>query len=160
MLDRDANKEKLKAIWNSQNSIPVILRRTGKAEKLRVKLPLAQDNLLWLRNGQRTIPQWTPPIGGNPGYWELPKAWFNELVERCLDKYKTLYIVQPFREMEICSPACQNAVGHECQCSCMGANHGSGNDGSWFEVSDTFAVRWKDGDIACRLLTRKPKRSK
>jgi hypothetical protein len=23
-----------------------------------------------------------------------------------------------------------------------GADHGMGNDGSWFEVSDTFSTRW------------------
>jgi hypothetical protein len=31
----------------------------------------------------------------------------------------------------------------------MGANHGVGNDGSWFEVSETFATRWNDREI-CR----------
>ncbi|MEP1497973.1 MAG: hypothetical protein ABJK50_20985, partial [Pseudophaeobacter sp.] len=62
-------------------------------------------------------------------------------------------IIQPYREQEICARACQEALGHECQCSCMGANHGAGNDGSWFEVSDTFSTRWGDRELACRLLT-------
>jgi hypothetical protein len=31
----------------------------------------------------------------------------------------------------------------------MGANHGVGNDGSRFEVSETFATRWNDREI-CR----------
>ena len=35
----------------------------------------------------------------------------------------------------------------------MGANHGIGNDGSWFEVSDTFSTRWGERELACRLLT-------
>jgi hypothetical protein len=34
----------------------------------------------------------------------------------------------------------------------MGANHGAGNDGSWFEVSDAFAFRWGDQYLACRLM--------
>jgi hypothetical protein len=33
----------------------------------------------------------------------------------------------------------------------MGANHGAGNDGSWFEVSDTFSTRWGERELACRL---------
>jgi hypothetical protein len=35
----------------------------------------------------------------------------------------------------------------------MGAHHGTGNDGSWFEVSDTFSTRWGEHQLACRLLT-------
>ena len=64
-----------------------------------------------------------------------------------------VYIIQPYREQEICARACQEAQGHECQCSCMGANHGIGNDGSWFEVSDKFSTRWGERELACRLLT-------
>jgi hypothetical protein len=85
-------------------------------------------------------------------YWELPKAWFNDFVDRSLSRYGKVYIIQPYREQEKCAPACQNATGHECQCSCMGEHHGAGNDGSWFEVSDTFATRWGDLHLACRLL--------
>jgi len=37
----------------------------------------------------------------------------------------------------------------------MGLYHGMRNDGSWFEVSDTFATRWGNLELACRLLTAK-----
>jgi hypothetical protein len=144
--DADA---KLKSIW-SQQSIPVILRRGGKGQKLRVRLPYVKDNRDWLRSGRRTSPAW---LGDSRKYWEIPKNWFNDLVERALSKYKKVYVIQPYREQEKCAPACLNAVGHECQCSCMGANHGMGNDGSWFEVSDTFATRWGEQYLACRLMT-------
>ena len=146
MEDADA---RLSVVWK-QTSIPVILRRGGLGQRLRVRLPYGADNRQWLHNGGRTSPTWI--AAGN--YWEVPKAWFNELVERSLTKYRKLYIVQPFREQEKCAPACLNAMGHECQCSCMGANHGTGNDGSWFEVSDTFATRSGQLHLACRLLTR------
>ena len=142
-------EERLKGIWG-QTNIPVILRRGGKGEKLRVKLPYNEDNRNWLQNGRRISPIWTK----DEKYWELPKSWFNDLVNRCLDRYRRVYIIQPYREEEKCAPACMSAIGHECQCSCMGANHGAGNDGSWFEVSDTFAVRWKNQYLASRLLER------
>ena len=74
-------------------------------------------------------------------------------IERSLAEYGKVYVIQPYREQEKCSPACQNATGHECQCSCMGLYHGAGNDGSWFEVSDTFAARWGEQELACRLMT-------
>ncbi len=73
---------------------------------------------------------------------EVPKAWFNDFVERSLRTFGQVYLIQPYREKETCSPACPNAMGHECQYSCIGRNHGAGNDGSWLEISETFATRW------------------
>lgn len=138
-------------VWN-QGRIPVVLRRAGKGKRLRVRLPYAEANRQWLQNDRRISPVWIP----SGKYWELPKAWFNDFVERSLKRYGKVYIIQPYRKQEKCAPACMNATGHECECSCMGANHGTGNDGTWFEVSDTFATRWSDQELACRLLTARP----
>ncbi|MGF9758151.1 hypothetical protein AAII07_23415 [Microvirga sp. 0TCS3.31] len=150
MYRSDTTEGDLKAVWN-QLEVPVILRRGGKGEKLRIRLPFSKGNKEWLQNGEKISPTWMT----EQKCWEIPKAWFNNFVERALRKYGKLYIIQPFREQEKCSPACLNATGHECQCSCMGANHGAGNDGSWFEVSETFATRWHERHLACRLMTRK-----
>jgi hypothetical protein len=79
----------------------------------------------------------------------------NHFVDQSFRRYGKVYIIHLYREQEKCSPACQNAAGHECQCSCMGRHHGAGNDGTWFEVSDTFATRWGKKELACRLLTAK-----
>lgn len=141
---------RLRRVWN-QGQVPVVLRRTGKRQRLRVRLPYSEHNMIWLQRGRRISPDWI----ANDKYWEIPKSWFNDFVERALKKYGKVYVIQPFREQEKCSPACLNAKGHECQCSCMGLNHGAGNDGSWFEVSETFATRWGSEKIACRLMTSK-----
>lgn len=146
----DMDKLTLKYVWE-QKGIPVVLRRTGKGQRLRIRLPYGSANRQWLQDGRRMTPIW---IAGEE-YWELPKAWFNDFVERSLETYGKLYIIQPYREQEKCSPACQDAKGHECQCSCMGRYHGIGRDGTWFEVSNTFATRWSDQELACRLLTVK-----
>ena len=61
---------KLKRIWN-QKKIPVILRRNGKGEKLRVRLPYSDNNRDWLQNARRTSPEWLSELQ----CWELPKAW-------------------------------------------------------------------------------------
>lgn len=132
----------------AQTSTPVAMR-LGKGHKLLVKLPYALDNRHWLQAGRRTSPNWEPEAK----HWELPQSWFNDLVNRTLDRYGKVYVVQPYREQEVCAPACWNAVGHECQCSCMGARHGSGASGGWFIASDTFAVRWGPRFLACRLVT-------
>jgi hypothetical protein len=150
--DTSIGAMKLKNVWN-QTMIPVVLRRGGNGERLRVRLPKKPDNFEWLRNGRSIRPQWF--AGEQRWYWELPKKWFNDFVNRALERYGKVYVIQPFREQEVCARACMEANGHECQCSCMGANHGAGVDGSWFEVSDTFAVRGRKPELACRLMIKK-----
>ncbi|MDZ7712739.1 MAG: hypothetical protein U5L06_06355 [Rhodovibrio sp.] len=139
----------LKEIWN-RSKVPVFVRRNGRREKVRLRLPFASDNRFWLKNQRTTSPVWVP--AGK--YWEVPKSWFNDLVNRGLERYGSLYVIQPYRVQEKCAPACLNATGHECECSCMGANHGAGNDGSWFEVSETFATRFGGREVACRLIKK------
>lgn len=150
---RQGSPEELRAfeVWN-QHEVPVVFRSAVAGEKIRVRLPFHDDNRAWLRNRRRSKPVWMPVAK----HWELPRSWFNDLVNRALGRFGKLYIIQPFREYEKCAPACQTALGHECQCSCMGANHGTGSDGSWFVVSDTFAIRWTPVSYACRLLIAKP----
>jgi hypothetical protein len=143
------DKLTIEYVWRQQKEIPVILRRTGKGKMLRVRLPYYTDNRSWLQNDRRAIPAWST----KNKYWEIPKAWFDDFVNRALAKYGMLYVVQPYREQEICAHQCRNATGHECQCSCMGQYHGQGDDGSWFDVTDTFSTRWGQRMVACRLMT-------
>lgn len=141
------NEEKIKAIWR-QNTIPVIFRK-GKGHPLMLRLPYKEGNRAWLKNNRRNEPTWNK----EKKCWDIPKSWFNDTVERCLRRFSKLYIIQPYREQEKCAPACWNAKGHECNCSCMGANHGAEAEGNFFVVNDTFAVKWGDSQLASRLLT-------
>ncbi len=141
-------EQKLREIWK-QDRIPVIYRQ-GKGKPLLVRLPYSPNNRDWLKSERRNKPVWDAKFK----CWETPKAWFNSLVTQALKRYKKLYIIQPYRKQEKCAPACMNAIGHECQCSCMGANHGSQSlSNSWFVVSDAFATRWGEKELACRLMT-------
>ncbi|MBA8861722.1 hypothetical protein FHW19_003449 [Ochrobactrum anthropi] len=142
----EQNKAKLDWVL-SQKGVPVALR-FGKGHKLYVRVPYSADNRNWLQAGKRTSPVWLK----ERKQWELPQAWFNDFVDRCLNRYGKVYVVQPFREHEVCSPSCRSARGHECQCSCMGENHGSENNEGWFDVSDAFSLRWGAREIACRLI--------
>lgn len=156
-MDKDAPSD-LRAIWR-QHAIPVIVRN-GRGHKLRVKLPGASDDFE-VRRRIRAFLQIVRPKGRQPDWvsrfssWEVANSWFSDLVNHILGRFGELYIIQPYREQEKCASACMNALGHECQCSCMGANHGAGGPGgSWFEVSETFATRWGDAHLACRLMKR------
>lgn len=147
MEEIEAHQLRMREAWN-QKHLPIILRRNGKGEKLRVRLPDISNPMGWLRRGRRSIPAWNP----YEKCWEIPKRWFSDFVNDALETFGSVYVIQPYNEQEKCAPACMNAQGHECECSCMGANHGAGNDGSWFEVSETFATRWNGRELACRLM--------
>ncbi len=142
--------DRLKEVWN-QPLIPVVIRTNKKGDKLRVRLPFNKNNRAWLNTIGKSEPAWII----EKKHWELPKTWFNSFVNNALHKYKKLYVMQPYREQEKCARKCMEAQGHECNCSCMGANHGAGMSGSWFEVDETFATRWGNEDIACRLMVAK-----
>lgn len=143
----------IREIWKQQGT-PVVLRRGGNGERPRARLPgnrgYSINDQAWLQNGRRIYPRWN----FEKLYWEFPRAWFNDFVDRSLKRFGRLYVIQPFREQQKCARACMEAQGHECECQCMGANHGSGIDGSWFEVSETFATRYGSPRLACRLMTR------
>lgn len=147
-------RSRIKAAWN-QRVIPVVLRRQGTGEKTRARLPgplrYSMADQSWLKNGRPIYPVWDH----SGRFWQFPKKWFNDVVERGILRFGSLYIIQPFREQEVCARACMEAAGHECNCSCMGQNHGSGIDHTWFEVSDAFAVKTSAPYLACRLLKLK-----
>jgi hypothetical protein len=136
------------AVWR-QTEIPVIVRRMDGT--LLIKLPFATDNREWLRAGRRTKPEW-PKWNRTYKSWEVPLRWFNALIRQAVQRFKRVYVVQPFRVKEQCAPACWNAKGFECKCSCMGKNHGSENPSGWHVVSETFAVQYQDREYACRLV--------
>lgn len=137
------------SIWNN-GRISVVLRRGG-SKSTRIRVPFSKNNREWLKNGPRKRePIWNK----EKKYWELPASRFNEVVKMILNKYGKVYILQPYREKEVCSPSCINAEGFECQCSCLGANHGSGNHQGWYEVTEALAVKYGKTKLGCRLLER------
>ncbi|MEO7933256.1 MAG: hypothetical protein ABIT76_08880 [Chthoniobacterales bacterium] len=147
MNSRDKN---LLIIWE-QKKIPIVYRQGG-AKPLLIRLPFARDNRAWLKERPR---QKEPQFLENYKCWEIPKSRFEEIVEKSILRYKQVYVIQPYRKHEVCAPSCMNASGFECECSCLGANHGRGNQGNWFEIAETLSVRWSEREYACRLITQK-----
>lgn len=149
-IARMDDEQRLKDVW-AQKRVPVLLRRDGEKEMVRLRLPFAQGHKEWLKNNRRHRPTWNPTLA----CWEIPKAWFNDTVDRSLQRWGQVYVIQPYREHEVCAPACMRAKGHECTCSCMGARHGQGDQGGWFSTSEAFAARWGERRLACRLMVAK-----
>ena len=110
-------------IWLN-GRIPV-LYKPAWPDRLLVRLPSAplfHDTRLYLRGRNGRLASWLARYGA----WELPRSRFDELARLLLARYRKLYIIQIWREMQKCAPACWEAQGMDCECSCMGRNHGSG----------------------------------
>jgi hypothetical protein len=80
---------------------------------LMVGLPYRDGNKDWLRGDGRRRPRWQARYE----CWEVPAAWFDDLVRNLLLRFGQAYVVQPYRQMEKCAHACWNAKGFECECS-------------------------------------------
>lgn len=132
-------------IWRN-GKIPVVYQPPGK-QPLLVRLPYREDNYLWLRDDGRHI-QWHPQWKA----WEIPRSRLNKTVQLALERFESCYLIQSYRPLEKCAPACWNAQGFECHCSCMGANHGTGMALSHV-ISETFAFEWGQQKLGCRLIT-------
>ena len=146
----EVSSVELRRVWR-QKVTPVVFKR-GKGMPLMVKLPYDLSNREWLRQDKRSRPDW------NAQYtcWETPRSWFDDIITRTLKKFGKVYVIQPLRTEQKCAPACWDAKGYDCECSCMGENHGSGHPGGdWHEVSETFAVNWGRRAYACRLIEAK-----
>lgn len=132
------------AVW-CNGTIPVIA--VPPRGTLRVRLPYSRANRDWLRLSQ-SKPQWNR----DRRWWEVPRAWLQRLSYKAVSHFGRCYIIQSYCKAERCAPACLEANGVDCDCSCLGKNHGCGNEGRWFEVHEAFACRWAGREYAIRLL--------
>lgn len=141
------------AVWR-QERIPV-LPRPHPEPPLYVSLPYALNNRAWLHACGRINPKKEMSKKTGKTHWEVPSAWFGKLLRRCVERYSQVYVIQPLNRAEICANSCWTAKHDICECSCFGTNHGGGKpSGAWKEISETFAVQWSGGELACRLITR------
>jgi len=148
--------EHAKAAWN-QHSVPVILRRKRTREGnpvLRIRLPRRHTNYGVLKGDK---PQNRNPEYRSEGdFWEIPYSRLNDIVRILVAYYGQVILMQPVKHRQVCARACMEAAGFECECSCLGANHGSNNmDSSWFEVDDTYAVMYRDEEVSLRVISKK-----
>ena len=146
-MDRE-NRQRLAAIWR-QGAIPVLFRQSSGP--LLVKFERFLGDRSWLRRDRQRIPRRNEKFF----CWSTPRSWLDGLVDQFLERDGMVYIIQPLKRQQKCAPACVNALHHDCECSCMGENHGSGHLGrSWKVISEVFATKWSEEELACRLIKR------
>lgn len=133
-------------LWE-QRKLPVIYR--PKQGKLAVKLPYREDNRLWLKGEGNRRPKWHP----EGKYWETPAAWYDRVLRLSMVRFGGAYTIRTVQKLAKCAPACWNALGPDCHCSCEGENHGKGTGGRrWNVINETLAVEWGRKELRCTLL--------
>lgn len=142
------NTPDVQTIW-ANGSLPVIA--VPPHGELRIRLPYNAANKSWLHIG-RTKPTWN----AKDKYWSVPRSWLNRMSRRAVQAFGQCYVIQSFRESERCAPACWNAAGVDCSCSCLGEHHGCDGEG-WFVVDEAFACRAGERQFSVRLLSEKVK---
>lgn len=131
-------------------AIPAVYK-PGRTRPLMVRIPYREGNSRFIQADHQHRQRWNKQFR----CWETPQSWFEAIVLRLLNEFGQTFVIQEYRQQEKCAPACWNAKGFDCVCSCMGANHGREPDGKWFTVSDTCAMHWRERELSCRLLTVK-----
>ena len=151
-----APDESVVHVWN-QGKLPVIY--VPYSGPLMIRLPkgvfTSTQEGEWLRLVERHRRK--PQRNERFNCWDVPRAWYRDLSRQIVERFDKTYLIKPYRESQKCAPACWDAKGDLCVCSCMGKNHGLGQPGGqWFIVSDTCAVKWGEKDYSLSVLSRKP----
>ena len=140
-------------IWGQKHT-PVIYRPDEKGS-LMLRLPYRDGNKAFLKGHKRFSPVWDP----DKKFWSVPKAWFTELIETVVPVFGGAYVIQPHHAHEKCNASCQHAQRLECECSCLGRNHGRGGGASHRDVmgiEDAVVVPWKGRDLTIQLFKKLP----
>lgn len=96
-------------------------------------------NRRWLhaRLGERIRPEWNK----HARRWEVSRRHLRPLVDALAEKFGEVEVTLEFSTKEQCDSRCQTAMNDDCQCSCLGENHGGGVFLDWIVVSDTTLIR-------------------
>ena len=130
-------------VWN-QSTTPVAFRT---AKNLYARMPPKLGALGWLHRPGKRKPLWCR----NKMCWRIPVSWLDWFIETAIEKNGACFVIREIKKREQCAPACWNAKGADCQCSCMGANHGQNEPGGkWHVLSDAYAVHFGPKTYAVR----------
>ncbi|MFY1673674.1 hypothetical protein ACN27G_27570 [Plantactinospora sp. WMMB334] len=126
--------------------------RPMQPDRLRLGMPYHRNNRSWLKSvlGDRIQPTWVK----NPGYWTLARSHFTPLVDALLERFGVVFASVEFSTTQKCDTRCREALGDDCECSCLGERHGGGlwGDG-WVQVGETTLLH-SDRQVRHMRLTR------
>lgn len=102
-------------------------------------MPNARGNREWLRDvcGPGTRPDWDKPTRT----WRVARPHFRKVISALVARHGVIAVCVDIVVTRACGSWCRDARGDECDCSCLGENHGSGTwTAGWVPVSDEWVV--------------------
>ncbi|WP_435107325.1 hypothetical protein [Nocardiopsis synnemataformans] len=107
--------------------------------RLLVRMPFGKNNRRWLMYGlgPETRPGWNKAVK----CWEIARPHFRAVVEGLAKKYGSVNVFIDSRATSTCDTRCAEAKGDECECQCLGENHGgAAYQKAWELVGDTTLI--------------------
>jgi hypothetical protein len=115
------------------------------------KIPPRKGNYRWLHHHLAIR---SPRLDGDR--WHLPRNCLLKFVTAAVDRYGYVAVYRDMSKLSRCNRLCLEAQGMECDCSCMGAHHGTADSGGWFEVVGDAVVA-DLGEITRTVVVYGPK---
>lgn len=118
--------------------IPTVHRPAGTG-RLSVRMPFAPGNRAWIhdRLGDRMRPDWNRTAK----QWEISRQHLRAVVEALVERFGVVEVVIDTRATNRCDTRCRDAEGDDCDCQCLGENHGGAAYWrEWMQVGDTTLV--------------------
>lgn len=103
-------------------------------------MPYARGTRGWLRSvcGAGTRPEFDRARKA----WTVARPHFRRVVDALADRYGSVDVYMDHTARTVCGKLCWEAKGDDCDCACLGDNHGQGRwRKDWRLVDDYWMVR-------------------
>jgi hypothetical protein len=137
-------------------------RKMKDAKKSKVRLWMPYLPFDDVSGGNR---QWIKAVCGiksRPEYdkatrsWTIARSHFSELLDALLREFGPVDVFEDHSEFEVCNVSCMTAQGDECECRCLGINHGVDSDDPYNSPRSNWHII--DEDTGTVLATAGTKR--
>jgi hypothetical protein len=108
-------------------------RDAEEDDRLRGWFPLDEPKK-WLRKGARIK---SPELVDNR--WHVPRSAMFKVVKACVEEFGRVGLFRDAEDALECDLRCMDAEGDECDCGCLGQNHG-GLNRLWMTVRDAVEL--------------------
>jgi len=107
--------------------------------RIRVRMPYAVGNRAFIHRtlGSSVRPDWNKL----EKQWEIARQHMRDVVEALAERFGVVEVTIDFRSTSRCDIRCRDAEGDDCDCQCLGENHGGAAYWrSWQQVGETTLV--------------------
>ena len=107
--------------------------------RIAIWLPYAEGTRAWLR--KVCGPGTRPEFDRERKAWLVARPHFRKVVDALARRCGTVLVITDHTVRHACGSRCWNAEGDECECECLGDNHGGGLHLGWHQVGADMAIR-------------------